>query len=392
MALEITVPSFGESISESTVAAWLKNDGDLVARGEALVTLDTEKASSDVTAEAPGRLKILVPAGTDVKIGAVIGRIEESAEVPAGAPAPSAGQPAQPPATVTVKSAGPETGVPGETPSIPPMPASAETAPPPAEVVDRAAKFVAAMERVPAPAPAAVRAEDGRVTRQPMSRLRKTIAKHLLTARNETAMLTSFAEVDMTAVLALRSRFQDSFVKRHGIKLGFMSFFIKAAVDALRAIPAVNASIDGDDIVFHHFYDIGVAVSTDRGLVVPVIRDCDQKSFAEIEKELVDLANAARAGKLGLDQLKGGTFTITNGGVFGSMLSTPLLNPPQVGILGMHAITDRPMAVDGKVEIRPMMYLALSYDHRLIDGKEAVQFLVHLRDRIAAPERLLLGL
>jgi 2-oxoglutarate dehydrogenase E2 component (dihydrolipoamide succinyltransferase) len=225
-----------------------------------------------------------------------------------------------------------------------------------------------------------------------MSRLRKTIAKHLLTARNETAMLTSFAEVDMTAVLALRTRFQDSFVKRHGIKLGFMSFFIKAAVDALRAIPGVNASIDGDDIVYHHFYDIGVAVSTDRGLVVPVIRDCDQKSFAEIEKEMVELANAARAGKLGLDQLKGGTFTITNGGVFGSMLSTPLLNPPQVGILGMHAITDRPMAVDGKVEIRPMMYLALSYDHRLIDGKEAVQFLVHLRDRIAAPERLLLGL
>lgn len=225
-----------------------------------------------------------------------------------------------------------------------------------------------------------------------MSRMRKTIARHLLLARQETAMLTTFAEVDMSAVLALRSRYQDSFLKRHGVKLGFMAFFVKAVTDALESYPEMNACIDGEDIVYHHFHDIGVAVSTERGLVVPVVRDAGRKSFAEIERGIADLAARAKDGKIGLEELQGGTFTITNGGVFGSMLSTPLLNPPQVGILGMHAITERPVAVEGKVEIRPMMYLALSYDHRLIDGREAVQFLGRVKDCVAAPERLVLGL
>lgn len=225
-----------------------------------------------------------------------------------------------------------------------------------------------------------------------MSRMRRTIAEHLLKARNETAMLTTFAEADMSAILSLRERFQETFQKSHGVKLGFMSFFIKAAVEALQAFPLVNSSIEDEDIVEHHYYDIGVAVSTDRGLVVPVIRGADRKSFGEIETELGELANRARDNKIALDNLKGGTFTITNGGVFGSLLSTPILNPPQVAILGMHAIQERPVTLNGEVVIRPMMYLALSYDHRLIDGKEAVQFLMRIRDHVTAPERLLLGL
>ncbi len=410
MAHEIKVPPFGESVTESTIAKWLKPDGASVVKGEDIVSIDTEKASSELQAEVTGRLKILVPAGTDVSIGAVIGQIEEgqvgtapSAESPAS---PTAAPGAAMPEPQQQHSRAAERGEPGVIPAdsvvspgkgplhvaapqpvpgtaqpsspLPPLPAS----PPKSE--DKATESAATSPR---PSPG-----DRRETRETMSRLRRTVAAHLLKAKQETAMLTTFAEVDMTSVMGIRSRYQEQFVKKHGIKLGFMSFFMKATVAALQKFPLVNASIEGNEVVHHHYYDIAVAVSTDRGLVVPVIRDCDLKSHADIERELIDIAGRARANKLDLDELKGGTFTITNGGTFGSMLSTPLLNPPQVGILGMHAIEERPVAINGKVEIRPMMYLALSYDHRLIDGKEAVQFLVAVRDHVASPERAMLGL
>lgn len=421
MAHEIKIPPFGESITESTVAQWLKADGEWVNRGDSIVTLDTEKASSDLQAEVSGRLKIRTPEGTDVEIGSVIGEIDEQAEKPSGGaqgeskPADTAAGDGEKPESAepveeetaselahridrpTPTLAKPEKakartakGQPSKAPDVPEHPHMGAVTLPVDETPDAGA--------APAAAPAAVSereggdGRDGRETRRPMSRMRKTIAARLLEASTQTAMLTTFAEADLSEVIGLRKRFNEKFQQEHGIKLGFMSFFIKACVDALKAFPMVNSSIDGDDIVEHHYYDISVAVSTERGLVVPVVRDADQKSFAEIEKEIADLAGRAREGRLGIDEMKGGTFTITNGGIFGSMLSTPLLNPPQVGILGMHAIQERAVAVNGNVEIRPMMYLALSYDHRLIDGREAVQFLIHVRDRVAAPDRLLLGL
>jgi 2-oxoglutarate dehydrogenase E2 component (dihydrolipoamide succinyltransferase) len=386
MATPIKVPSFGESISESTVAEWHKADGEWVERGTPLVTLDTEKSSADLEAPASGRLKILVEAGRDVPIGAVIAEIDESAEKPVAdggrGVSASAPSPAAPSAPAAAAPAGP---APAAASRVEERTVSPASAPPPAPPVEEREE-VAAPEIFAAP-PASERTE----TRKPMSRLRRTIARRLLEARQQTAMLTTFAEVDMSAVQTLRARYQESFQARHGVKLGLMSFFVKAAVEALRAFPEVNASLEGDDVVYHHYYDISIAVSTERGLVVPVIRDADRKSFAAIEREIADLARRARDNKLALSELEGGTFTITNGGVFGSLLSTPLLNPPQVGILGMHAIVERPVAVEGRVEIRPMMYLALSYDHRLIDGREAVQFLGRIKECVASPERLVLG-
>ncbi|MCX7718412.1 MAG: dihydrolipoyllysine-residue succinyltransferase [Candidatus Sumerlaeaceae bacterium] len=364
MAFEIKVPPFGESITECTVAQWLRTDGETVRQGEDIVLIDSEKASTEIQAEVTGTLRILTPNGTDVAVGAVIGVIEESdavSETPATAPA---AKPVVAPAA--------------------PAPAAAPPPPPPPPTpVEKPEE--------PEPAPPATAGDRGE-RRVPMTRLRRTIAERLLRARQETAMLTTFAEADMSAVMDMRRRLQETFVQRYGVKLGVMSVFVKAAVEALRAFPEVNASIDGNDIVYHDYYDISVAVSTDRGLVVPVIRDADKKSFADIEREIADLAARARENRLGLDELRGGTFTITNGGVFGSLLSTPLLNPPQVAILGMHAIEDRPVAVDGRVEIRPMMYLALSYDHRLIDGKDAVRFLLAIKQYVGEPERLILGL
>ncbi|RMH24923.1 MAG: 2-oxoglutarate dehydrogenase complex dihydrolipoyllysine-residue succinyltransferase [Candidatus Hydrogenedentota bacterium] len=418
MAIEIRVPSFGESITESTVAQWHKPDGAMVQKGDLLVTLDTEKSSADLEAEVSGRLKILVPEGTDVKVGAVIGILEESvaeAEGPAVAPKLEPSQVASPEAaagklvsgevrvdasTPAAKAGDEQQKAPSAAPPPPSLTMSSQAPVTPGSApstggttcMDASARAPEKEFAVRPTAPAPQGGGERTVTRKPMSRLRKTIARRLLQARQETAMLTTFAEVDMSAVQALRQRYQESFLKRYGVKLGLMSFFVKAVIEGLRLFPELNASIEGDDIVYHNYYDIGVAVSTERGLVVPVVRDADRKSFADIEREIADLAQRARENRLALAELEGGTFTITNGGVFGSLLSTPLLNPPQVGILGMHAIVDRPVAIEGRVEIRPMMYLALSYDHRLIDGREAVQFLVRVKECIANPERIVLGI
>jgi 2-oxoglutarate dehydrogenase E2 component (dihydrolipoamide succinyltransferase) len=397
MAIEIKVPTLGESVTEATVARWLKAAGETVAADEPLVELETDKVSLEVPAPAAGVLaEVLVAAGSDVAVGTVLGRIEEGAAAK-GKPAQLRAEPA-PAKAATVgegaAKAGPaarklaaEQGV--DLAAIPPtgpkgnvtkgdvLAAEAKPAPvPPATA--------------PAPPASARAAAPGREERVRMTRLRKRIAERLKEAQNTAAMLTTFNEVDMSAVMALRATYQDGFTKRHGVKLGFMSFFVKACIEALKAFPAVNAEIDGDEVVYKHFYDIGVAVSTDQGLVVPVLRDADAMSLAEIERRIGDLGKRAREGKLAMDELTGGTFSITNGGIFGSLMSTPILNPPQSGILGMHKIQDRPIAVAGKVEIRPMMYLALSYDHRLIDGREAVSFLVRVKECIEAPERMLL--
>ncbi len=370
--LEIKVPASGESITSANVASWRKKDGDAVAAGEVLVVLETDKVSNEVESPAAGRLRILVPEGEEVAIGAVIAELVTGAAPEASAkPAPTA--PAQP-ATVAVPKA--------PAPSAAPAPAAA--APAPALVKP---DFSAA----PAPREAASAAvSDGRTTRRKMSMLRRKIATHLVSAQQTAAILTTFNEVDMSAVMDLRKTVQDEFLKKHGVKLGFMSFFVKAVTQALKDVPSINARIDGNDIVENHFFDIGVAIGTEKGLFVPVLRDCDTKSFAQIEKDILDYATKAKDGKITIDDLQGGVFSISNGGTYGSLLSTPILNPPQSGILGMHTIQQRPVAVNGQVVIRPMMYLALSYDHRLVDGKEAVTFLIRIKECLEAPARLLL--
>jgi 2-oxoglutarate dehydrogenase E2 component (dihydrolipoamide succinyltransferase) len=316
-------------------------------------------------------LKIAVPAGTEVAIGAVVGSIVEGAAAPAPArETPAAAAPAPVPAVEKAESVA--AASPAEAPAIV-MPAAAAAAPArPEEAVVR---------------PSA----DRRTTRTRLSPLRRKIATHLVAAQQTAAILTTFNEADMSAVMTLRKQLQDSFVARHGLKLGFMSFFVKAVVDALKSVPQINARLEGDELIQNHFYDVGVAVGTEKGLVVPVIRDCDTKSFADIEQAIADAAKKARDGKLVIDDLQGGVFTISNGGIYGSLLSTPILNPPQSGILGMHTIQERPVAVNGQVVIRPMMYLALSYDHRVVDGKEAVTFLVRVKECLENPARLLLG-
>jgi 2-oxoglutarate dehydrogenase E2 component (dihydrolipoamide succinyltransferase) len=449
MTMEIKVPTLGESVTEATVARWLKKAGEPVKADEPLVELETDKVSLEVPAPGAGVLsEILVDVGNDVAVGAVIGRIDQDAK--AAAPAPPGNEAQE---EVQVEGSGPPapTGEParamegaqaeharqGDTGAAPapaarsgdgggraaqagpaarkhaaergldldevpatgpkgnvtkgdvlaaaaPAARKEETAPAAAEQPARPAP-------APAPAPAAARPPSGREERVKMTRLRKRIAERLKEAQNTAAMLTTFNEVDMTAVSELRNRYQDSFTKKHGVKLGFMGFFVKASIEALKAYPAVNAEIDGDEVVYKRHYDIGVAVSTEQGLVVPVVRDADAMSLAGIEKRIGDLGKRARDGKLAMEELTGGTFTITNGGVFGSMLSTPILNPPQVGILGMHATRQRPVVMpDGSIQARPVMYLALSYDHRLVDGREAVSFLVRVKECIEAPERMLL--
>jgi 2-oxoglutarate dehydrogenase E2 component (dihydrolipoamide succinyltransferase) len=370
MSTEVKVPAVGESITSGLLSTWHKRDGEAVSAGDILFTLETDKVSTEVNATESGTLKILAPEGEEVKIGQVVATLEAGA---AAEPAPKKAAKAkkeEPQAVAPEVSTSPKAQV---------NPAEAEEATP-------------APAAAPAPVAAAPKvADDSRVTRKKLSPLRRKIATQLVAAQHNAAILTTFNECDMSAVIQLRKDMQEDFQKKHGIKLGFMSFFIKAAVDALKAIPSINSRLDGDEQITNHYYDIGVAVGTEKGLIVPVVRDCDTKSFADIERDLAAYAVKAREGKIGLEDLQGGVFTVSNGGVYGSLMSTPILNPPQSGILGMHKTQERPVAVNGQVVIRPMMYLALSYDHRVVDGKEAVTFLVRVKECIENPMRLLLG-
>jgi 2-oxoglutarate dehydrogenase E2 component (dihydrolipoamide succinyltransferase) len=421
MATEIKVPTLGESVSEATVGKWFKKVGDQVAADEPLVELETDKVTLEVPAPSAGVIEAIEAAnGSVVGVGAILGRINAGAAAKA-APSP-AGRPDVKTETTKPIAAGPE-AVTARAPA--PRPAENVVAMPPSPAVRKIAEektldlariegtgkdgrvtkgdALAALERAPAPtmaaapSPVVARApslpdDASREERVRMTRLRQTIARRLKEAQNNAAMLTTFNEVDMSAVMKLRADYRDLFEKKHGVKLGFMGFFVKASVQALREIPAVNAEIDGADLVFKNYYHIGIAVGTDRGLVVPVVRDADLKSLAAIEKEIGDLGKRARDGQLSIDEMQGGTFTITNGGIYGSLMSTPILNAPQSGILGMHKIQERPVAIDGKLEIRPMMYLALSYDHRIVDGKDAVTFLVRIKECLEDPQRLVLDL
>jgi 2-oxoglutarate dehydrogenase E2 component (dihydrolipoamide succinyltransferase) len=400
MSTDIKVPTLGESVVEATIAKWLKKEGDAVKADEPLVELETDKVAVEVPSPVSGKLeKILAQAGATVAVGALLGSIAEGAAGAASAaPAkPAAAAPSLAPAPVAAKAA--------EQPLSPAVrKAVTEGNINPADVAGTGrdgrltkADVAAYAAKPAAPAPAAAMptvapAPAGAEERVKMTRLRATIARRLKEAQNTAAMLTTFNEVDMTAVMALRNQYKDVFEKKHGVKLGFMSFFVKAAVQALKEIPAVNAEIDGEDIVYKNYYHVGVAVGTDKGLVVPVLRNCDMLSFAGIEKTIADYGRKARDGQLQIADMQGGTFTISNGGIYGSLMSTPILNAPQSGILGMHKIQDRPIAMNGQVVIRPMMYLALSYDHRIVDGKEAVTFLVRIKDALEDPQRALLDL
>ena len=432
MATQITVPALGESVSEATVAKWMKAVGDAVQADEPLVELETDKVTLEVNAPASGVLvEIAAKEGAEVAVGALLGNIDESAKASAPAKKPEA------PKEAPKEAAKPAAPAPAKTEAAPaPKPAPAAPAaatfdvhtlsPAVRKLVDdndldpakikpsgkdgRLVKedvqkaieagnakrsYAAAPTAGAAPAaagPLPPRADDPREERVKMTRLRQAIARRLKEAQNTAAMLTTFNEVDMTAVMALRNEYKDGFEKKHGVKLGFMSFFVKASIAALKELPAVNAEIYGDEIVYKNYYDIGVAVGTPQGLVVPILRDADQLSFAGVEQGINELGLKARDGKLSLAEMQGGTFTISNGGVYGSLMSTPILNPPQSGILGMHKIQPRPMAIGDKVEVRPMMYLALSYDHRIVYCREAVTFLVRLNDAIEDPRRLLLDL
>jgi 2-oxoglutarate dehydrogenase E2 component (dihydrolipoamide succinyltransferase) len=451
MAVEIVVPNLGESVTEATVAIWLKKQGQAVAADEVVLELETDKATLEIPAPASGVLsEILVQEGEDVEVGATLGRIEESGEA-AVAPAASEPKPAEAAAPEPAAEVAAPTEAPGATAAAPPGldPAAVPRSGPggtvtledlqsffarasqdaversgpavrkliadhgldPAEIaasgrdgrltkedvlsflsqraVPARARPEAAAAR-PAPAPPAASIEERREERVRMTRLRRTIAVRLKEAQNTAAILSTFNEADMSAVIELRQRYRETFEQKHGVRLGFMSFFVKAVVGALKEMLQVNASIDGDEIVYKYYYDIGMAVSTDAGLKVLVIRDADRKSFAELEREIADLAARARDGSLTLEEMEGGTFSITNGGVFGSLLSTPILNPPQSAILGLHKIEERPVVVDGEIVVRPMMYLAMSYDHRMIDGRESVTFLVRVKELIENPDRLML--
>ncbi|HLZ66061.1 MAG TPA: 2-oxoglutarate dehydrogenase complex dihydrolipoyllysine-residue succinyltransferase [Aliidongia sp.] len=409
MATEIKVPPLGESVTEGTVARWLKKVGDSVKIDETLIEFETDKVTVDVPSPANGVLsEISAPEGTNVAVGGLLGVIAEGAAGAAAAPAAAA---------PAAKVEAPKPAAAAPAPAAPAAAASdldrsgpaarklvAENQLDPASIAatgkdGRLTKgdVLAAIEKGPAapaaPAvPAPVRAAGPREQRVRMTRLRQRIAQRLKEAQNTAAMLTTFNEVDMTAILAIREQYKDAFEKKHGVKLGFMSFFVKACIAALKELPAVNAEISGDELVYKNYYDIGVAVGTESGLVVPVVRDADLMSFSDIEKQIGVYGKKARDGKLSMEELTGGTFTISNGGVYGSLMSTPILNPPQSGILGMHKTQKRPVAIGDKIEIRPMMYLALSYDHRVIDGREAVTFLVRVKESLEDPQRLLLDM
>ncbi|MBA2623100.1 MAG: 2-oxoglutarate dehydrogenase complex dihydrolipoyllysine-residue succinyltransferase [Chthoniobacterales bacterium] len=419
MSIEVKIPAVGESISSGVVSVWHKKSGEQVKAGEPLFTLETDKVSTEIVAERAGVLQTIAAEGQEVKIGEVVATIDDSPS-PASAPAASGEV-----ATVTDVKDKPD-------PNRSEAPISGEKKSPNAEVLSPAVRRIveeekletanlagsgkggrltksdvltAAQDRGAAPQTAApttvqpapaespaqtppAQSTNDRFTRKKMSPLRRKIAQQLVMAQHTAAILTTFNECDMTAVQELRKKSQDAFTKKNNLKLGFMSFFIKAAVEGLKAVPSINARIEGDDFIQNHFFDVGVAVGTERGLVVPVVRDADKKSFADLELDIANYAAKAREGKIKIEELQGGTFTISNGGVYGSLLSTPILNPPQSGILGMHSIQQRPMAIDGKVVVRPMMYLALSYDHRAVDGKEAVTFLIRVKDCIEDPTKL----
>lgn len=380
MTLNVIVPASGESVTSANIATWHKQHGDMVAAGEVIVTLDTDKVSNDLEAEAAGVLEILAPVDTEVAIGAIIAKIHPSD------PAANPSAPSSPATTMPASSPAPAVAAPAEVLVQAPVAPEATVLSSPAPIA------AAPAVPVPSPAPVAVATteNDARTTRKKMSMLRRKIATQLVNAQRSAAILSTFNEVDLTAILELRKSLQEEFVKKHGVKLGLMSFFVKATVQALKDVPAINARIDGTDIIQNHFYDIGVAIGSDKGLVVPAIRDADQKSFAQIEQEILHFAQKAQQGQITLEDLQGAVFTISNGGTYGSLLSTPILNPPQSGILGMHTIQQRPIALDGQVVIRPMMYLALSYDHRLVDGKEAVTFLIRIKNLLESPTRLML--
>ena len=404
MAGEIVVPSLGESVSEATIAKWFKKVGDAVTQDEPLVELETDKVTMEVNAPASGVLKAIVAAeGKTVEVGALLGNIDVGAT---GGKAASAAPKAAPAKVDAPASGGGST----EMRSVSAMQQEEKQAGPAGrKALDEAGLKasdvqgtgkdgrvtkgdVAAAGSAPKAVSSAPMASGPREERVKMSKLRQVIAKRLKESQNTAAILTTFNEIDMGNVIAFRNEYKDVFEKKHGVKLGFMSFFVKAAVNALKEIPGVNAQIDGDEIIYKNYYDIGVAVGTESGLVVPVVRNADQLSMAEIEKEIGRLADKARQGTLAMSDLQGGTFTVSNGGVYGSLMGTPIINPPQSGILGMHKTEERPVAIKGQVVIRPMMYVALSYDHRIVDGKESVTFLVRVKEAIEDPRRLLLGL
>lgn len=404
MALDIKVPAVGESISEVTVARWLKEDGAWVEMDEVLCELESDKATFELNAETSGILKRMAAEGDNIKVGAVICSIDPDGVKPAGSAPAAAVQPAvtTPAATPAATS---ESNYASGTPSPAAQKILAEKGINPGSVSgtgkdgritkeDALQASPAKPSNAPSPTPSAVASVSGsrQERAEKMSNLRKTISRRLVAVKNETAMLTTFNEVDMKPVMDLRSKYKDQFKEKHGIGLGFMSFFVKAVCQALKEWPAVNAKIDGEEIIYHDFCDISIAVSTPKGLVVPVIRNAEQLSLAGIEKNIAELAAKARDGKLSLEEMSGGTFTITNGGVFGSLMSTPIINAPQSGILGMHNIVERPMAIKGEVVVRPMMYVALSYDHRIIDGRESVSFLVRVKQLLEDPARLLLDI
>jgi 2-oxoglutarate dehydrogenase E2 component (dihydrolipoamide succinyltransferase) len=420
MTVEIRVPVLGESVTEATVGQWFKKVGDSVTKDEPLVELETDKVTLEVNATESGRLEeIIVPEGEDVEVGALLGQLLAGHSGNDSAPAEEIKEePEQASAPATKKTAPAPEPAEKSNSSVDPLPAAQKlidenglnaasitgtgkdgriTKGDVLEALENGGKSPAdAPATAPTPVkqtvPSGPRAEEAREERVKMTRLRKSIANRLKEAQNTAAMLTTYNEVDMGAMLGLRAEYKELFLKKHGVKLGFMSFFTKACIAGLKELPAVNAEIDGDDLVYKNYYNMGIAVGTPTGLVVPVLRDADQLSFAEVEKGIGELGKKARDGKLSMADLQGGTFTITNGGVYGSLMSSPILNPPQAGVLGMHKIQERPMVVNGEIEIRPMMYLALTYDHRIIDGKEAVTFLVRVKEALEDPQRLLLDL
>ncbi|MFG1401492.1 2-oxoglutarate dehydrogenase complex dihydrolipoyllysine-residue succinyltransferase [Xanthobacter sediminis] len=404
MATEIRVPTLGESVTEATIGKWFKKPGEAVKADEPIVELETDKVTVEVPAPAAGVLaEIIAKDGDTVGVGALLGSIAEGAGAPAAAPAAAAPAPAPAAAPAPVAAAAPVAAGGANGPAVARI--AAETGVNPAAVpgtgkdgrVTKGDILAAVASGVPAAPVSAPRApsapvDAAREERVKMTKLRQTIARRLKDAQNTAAMLTTFNDVDMSGVMALRAQYKDAFEKKHGTKLGFMGFFTKAVIAALKDLPAVNAEIDGTDLVYKNYYNIGIAVGTEKGLVVPVVRDADLLSISDIEKQIAGYGRKARDGKLGIEDMQGGTFTITNGGIYGSLMSTPILNAPQSGILGMHRIEERPVVVKGQIVIKPMMYLALSYDHRIVDGREAVTFLVRVKETLEDPARLVLDL